>query len=203
MFARPIEGCKMITVVLLAVLTGMGFSANADSIYPQSKARSMFADRKARAVGDVITVLITENTVASQDADTNVTKDAKAQANGGTKGPFNLLSLIPGASLGRSASHKGTGSTTRNSKVISTMSCRIAEITPSGQLLLKGERALKINADTQIVRLTGIIRPDDIDQDNTVLSGAIADARIEVDGKGPIEQHSKPGILMRIFQFLF
>jgi flagellar L-ring protein FlgH len=195
---------KLPAFVLVGVLTGgVALCAAADSIYPQSKGRSMFADRKAHAIGDVITVLITENTVASQDADTNISKDVKAKAEGGAKGPFNLLSLLPKASLGGSSSHKGSGSTTRNSKVVSTMSCRIVEITPSGQLMLKGERSLKINADTQVVRLTGVIRPDDIDQDNTVLSGAIADAKIEVDGKGPIEQHSKPGILMRIFQFLF
>src|SRR5262249_24477565 len=176
--------------LLISEITG---PANADSISPQSKARSMFADRKAHAVGDVITVLITENTVASQDADTNTSKEVKATANGGAKGPFNLMSLIPSASLGGSATHKGSGSTSRNSKVVSTMTCRIAEITPSGQFLLKGERSLKINADTQIVRLTGIIRPEDIDADNSVSSGAIADAKIEVDGKGPVEQQSKPG----------
>jgi flagellar L-ring protein precursor FlgH len=202
MFNSPLKGI-LISVLGPAMFCGVLASATADSIYPQTKARSMFADRKAHAVGDVITVLITESTVASQDAATSTKKDVKAKADGGTKGPFNILSLVPSATLGGSASHSGSGSTTRSSKVVSTMSCRIAEVTPSGQLILKGERSLKINADTQIVKLTGTIRPEDIDQDNTVLSGAIADAKIEVEGKGPIDQHSKPGILMRIFQFLF
>src|SRR5262249_40197763 len=122
-----------------------GGSVRADSLYAQAKGRSMFADRKAHAVGDVVTVVITESTVASQAADTNLKKDVKATANGGSKGPFNILDLIPKASLGGSISQAGTGTTTRSSKLVSMITCKVTEITPAGQLVLKGERALKVN----------------------------------------------------------
>jgi len=162
----------------------------------------MFADRKARAVGDVVTVLVTESTSATQDADSEAKRSLDAVASGGS-GLFGILKRVPKATLGGSTSHKGSGSTTRSSRLTSTITCRVIEITSGGQLVLEGERALKINADTQVLRFRGHVRPDDIAPDNTVLSGAVADARIEVLGKGPIDRHVKPGILSRIFEFLF
>ena len=177
-------------------------AVQADSIY-KKQVRSMFADRKAVGVGDIVTVLITETTVASQQADTNLNRDVKASATGGSKGPFNLLSLIPRASLGGSASHKGTGSTSRSSNLVSQITCRVTEVTQNGLLVIKGDHWLRVNADNQVIRLTGTIRPDDIQTDNTIASSFIADGKIDVVGKGPIDQHTRPGLLMRVFQFLF
>jgi flagellar L-ring protein precursor FlgH len=174
----------------------------ADSLYTPGKSRSMFSDRKARAVGDVITVLITENTVAVQDAASEAKRKLDATADGGSDS-WGIFKLIPRASLSGSVSHEGSGKTTRSSSLSSTISCRIAEITPGGQMVIKGERSQKVNADTETIKFSGIIRPEDIAPDNTIPSGAVADAQIELLGKGPIDRHVKPGLLSRIFQFLF
>src|SRR5437879_5585707 len=84
-------------ILIPAALCAHG-AANADSIFNTGKSRSMFADRRAHGVGDVVTVLITESTVASQQANTEVQKSLDAQAGGG-KGVFGLLNIIPHASL--------------------------------------------------------------------------------------------------------
>ena len=68
---------------------------------------------------------------------------------------------------------------------------------------MKGERRLKVNADTQVIEFHGLARPEDVQPDNTIASGSVADAQIEVLGNGPIDRHVKTGILSRIFQFLF
>jgi flagellar L-ring protein precursor FlgH len=174
----------------------------ADSLYAAGKSRSMFADRKARGVGDVVTVLITESTVAVQDADASAQRSLDARADGGSDS-WGLFKLVPRASLGGSVNHQGSGSTARTSKVVSSITCRVVDVTPAGQLVLKGERSQKVNADTETVKFSGIVRPDDVQPNNTVASGAVADAQIEVVGKGPISRHVKPGLLSRIFEFLF
>jgi flagellar L-ring protein precursor FlgH len=162
----------------------------------------MFADRKAHAVGDIVTVLITESTVASQDAQSSDQRTLAATAGGGS-GLFGILKLVPKASLSGSTDHKGSGATTRNSKLATIITCKVVGVTPAGELVLSGERSLKVNQDTQVIRFHGIARPEDVQPDNTIASGSVADAQIEVRGSGPIDRHVKPGILSRIFQYLF
>jgi flagellar L-ring protein precursor FlgH len=193
--------CAGVFLALAAILPAAQPSG-ADSLFVAGKSKSMFADHKARAVGDVVTVLITESTVATQDADLSVQRNATASAGGGS-GLFGILKLVPKASLSGSVNQKGTGATSRSSKLSSTITCRIVALTPGGQLVLNGDRSVKVNADTQTIKFSGIVRPEDVDPDNTVASSAVADARIEVLGKGPIDRHVKPGFLSRIFQFLF
>jgi flagellar L-ring protein FlgH len=191
--------------LMLSVSLSLGpvLVAQADSLYPPGTARSMFADRRAREVGDAITVVITESTVATQDAASAAQRSLNAQANGGTGGLFGLLKLIPKATLGGSTDQKGTGSTSRSSKLTSTITCRVVEITPAGLLVISGERSVKVNADTQTIKFHGLARPDDVAPDNTIASGSVADARIEVLGSGPIDRHVRSGVLSRIFQYLF
>src|SRR5919197_157435 len=109
----------------------------ADSLYNPGTSRSMFADRRARAVGDVVTVEITENTIASQDADSELQRKLSARAEGGS-GLFGILKLVPRAALGGSVEHKGSGATSRSSRLVSTIRCRVIEITPGGQLVVSG-----------------------------------------------------------------
>jgi flagellar L-ring protein precursor FlgH len=176
--------------------------AAADSLYDPDRARSMFADRRARALGDVITVQIVESTVATEDADSTAQRKLTAKADGGT-GLFGILKRVPKATLGGSIEHKGSGSTSRSSKLATTIACRVVDVTPGGQLVVSGDRSVRVNADTQTIRFHGIIRPEDVDPENTIASTLVADARIEVIGRGPIDRHVKPGILSRVFQFLF
>lgn len=189
-------------VLAACILTGGG-EAGAESLYKPGKSRSMFADRKASAVGDVLTILVTETTVATQDAESGGERKLDANAAGGSGFFFNLLNVVPKATLGGSTKQSGNGTTTRSSKVLSTITVRVAEVTPGGQLRLLGERVIKTNSDTQTIRFTGVARPEDISPDNTISSGSVADARIEITGKGPIDRNVRPGFLSRIFQFLF
>jgi flagellar L-ring protein precursor FlgH len=176
--------------------------AKADSVFKAEGAKSMFADRKAHVVGDIVTVVITETTQAEQDAETDISKSMSGTANGGS-GLFGLLKAIPSATVGGSMSHTGKGSTTRNSSLTTTITCKVTGVTETGLLKLTGDRTLKVNADTQVIRFTGSVRTDDIAIDNTIASSFVADAKIEVLGKGPMDQHTRPGVLTNVFRFLF
>src|SRR5713101_491133 len=129
------------TARFVLVLLVLALPAVADSLYDPGKSRSMFADRKAHAVGDVVTVLITESTVASQDAQSSDQRSLDAKAGGGS-GLFGILKLVPKATLSGSTDHKGSGTTTRNSKLATTITCKVVDITPAGLFVLKGERRL-------------------------------------------------------------
>src|SRR5205814_1457308 len=82
--------------------------------------------------------------------------------------------------LGGSTDQKGSGTTCRTSKLASTITCRVVDITPAGKLVLSGERSVKVNSDTHTIKFHGIARPDDVAPDNTIASGSVADAQIEV-----------------------
>lgn len=178
--------------------------AAADSLFVPGRSRSMFSDRKAFAVGDVITVVITETTVALQDAKSDAQRSVDGQARGATAtGLLSFLRKLPRVALGGSTTQTGSGSTARSSRLVTIISCRVVQIEPGGQLSLNGERNLRVNSDTQVVKFSGIVRPEDVAADNSVASSSVADAIIEVLGKGPIDRHVRPGFLSRIFQFLF
>lgn len=189
-------------VALATLMSSLPTPVQADGIYPVDKKRSMFADRRASAVGDIVTVIIAESTTAVQSADVDMKRSGEADAKGGS-GLWGLMKLVPRASLGGSTAQKGSGSTTRNSKLITSITCRVAEVTSTGQLILRGDRKVKINEDLQTLRFSGIARVEDVAQDNTLSSNVVADAQIEVFGKGPTERSAKPGVLGRIFEFLF
>lgn len=184
---------------LTATLTPL---ALADSIYPTEKKRSMFSDRRANAVGDVVTVIIVESTTAVQSSDVDLKRSGDASASGGS-GLWGLMKLVPRASLGGSSAQKGSGTTTRNSRLTTTITCRVVEVSATGQLTIRGDRTMKINDDVQTLRFSGIARFEDVAQDNTLSSNMVADAQIEVFGKGPTDRSAKPGILSRIFEVLF
>lgn len=189
-------------IALVAVALSLAQVALADGIYPIEKKRSMFADRRANAIGDVVTVVIVESTTAVQSADVGLKRTGESSATGGS-GLWGLMKLVPRASIGGSTAQTGSGSTARNSRLTTTLTCRISEITPTGQLVIKGDRTMKINDDLQTLRFSGIARVEDVAQDNTLSSNMVANAQIEVFGKGPVEKHARPGLLNRIFELLF
>jgi flagellar L-ring protein precursor FlgH len=92
---------------------------------------------------------------------------------------------------------EGKGETERKSNMLATISARIVDITTDGNLNIRGYQEVKVNNETQHIILSGIIRPQDIDQDNSVLSTHVADARIEYSGQGALGDKQQPGWLAR------
>jgi len=161
---------------------------------------SMFADRKARTVGDTITVIIEEETSAENRAGTDTNKSTNVNVNGGA-GPV-LKALVP-ASAGYSDKYNSSGSTTRSNSLNAKITVQVTQVQPNGNLVVSGTQSVKVNGENQKITVSGTVRPDDISPDNTVLSTALSDAEIKVDGKGSIGSKQKPGIISRLFGWLF
>ncbi len=100
-------------------------------------------------------------------------------------------------------SFDGSGSTIRRDKFIATVSVRVVDVYPNGNMFIKGKKEVTINNEKQYIWLSGFVRPEDVSFDNVVLSSAIADAKISISGKGVIADKQAPGFGHRIFDWVW
>lgn len=168
----------------------------------QNPGNSLFSDYKASKVGDAVTVIIMEQTSATKDASTNTSRQSTIGANGSaTYGT--VSSPSGGLSIGTDNEFKGAGSTSETGSVQTTISARVIKVDKYGNLEIQGSRLISINGQDQLLKLSGIIRPSDIQPDNSVLSSQIADAKIIFEGSGSVNSSQSPGWLTKLFHWLF
>jgi len=174
----------------------------------QSTSGGVTEDVKARRRGDIVTIVISETASASKDAKTGTSRDSSVKAGmpsmlglentGIFKNNFADLAKIINATSNTSFS--GSGSTSRQENLNATITARVVDVMPNGNLLIEGHRNIKVNEEDQIIILEGTIRSRDIALDNTVNSIYIADARISYAGRGIISDQQSRGWLMGIFE---
>ncbi|MGB3212405.1 MAG: flagellar basal body L-ring protein FlgH [Desulforhopalus sp.] len=170
--------------------------------------RSMFSDRKARDVGDIVTVLISETSSASKEASTSTDRSSNMSASIPNFFGLEKSSLFsgdtPSVDLNNlvnaefSNGFDGNGSTTRKEDLSASLTTQVVGRYPNGQLKIRGGKEVMVNNEVQIIYLTGIVRPVDITAANTVNSTKILNARISYTGKGAISDKQKPGWAMRL-----
>ncbi len=201
------------TIGLLAAVVGIALSEGqalrADSIYPAEGTNSLYTEKRARKVGDVITVMIEETNQATNAAGS---QDQKASSVGVGAGSGYLGAGVYGSSVlsniqnqfgvGGSTSSQGQGSSSRASTITGQMTAKIISILPSGNYQIQGSRVMEVNDEKQTIEVTGEIRPDDISSDNIVLSSRVADARIKFTGVGPATETAQVGLLTRVLSWL-
>lgn len=170
------------------------------SIYQAAYSRPLFEDRKARFVGDTMTVKITENTSAS------VKSNAKSERSGSINASVDGLSRLPGKSfLGMNVAasndnnFEGKGEGANNNVFTGTMTATVIDVLPNGNLLVSGEKQLAIGHQTEYVRVSGVVNPSFVDSANTVDSSKIADARIEYKSAGYMSEAQMMGWMARFF----
>ncbi len=189
--------CK-IGIMLLIIL----FFQNNINIVEATESYSLFTTPQTRKVGDIITVFISESSLASQSAQTNM---GKSDTTAGQISSFFAEAqkiTLPAWEWNHGNEYQGTGSTQRRGTIVATITARIVEILPNGNFRIQGKRTIKINEEKQIISIEGIIRPLDITRNNTVYSTYIADAQIKYEGEGPLRDNQRPGILSQILSWL-
>ncbi len=160
---------------------------------------SLYSDHKARSVGDIVTIIIAESSKASKSASTNTSK--KSGASSSLSDLFGVSGLPLNMGTDAQSDYAGAGSTTRSGSMEAKISATVKEVLPNGDLLLEGTREIVVNDDVQTITVSGVIRPQAINSDNSVLSTYMANARITYVGDGPTAQ--RPGIITRILQTPF
>lgn len=189
---------KRAFLLVLVLVAAMG-TAHAESLW-RANSKSLYADLRARQVGDLLTILVVESTQTSHIATHKTAKGVETETEGGT-GP--VLSWIPELSLSTSRKSDGSGSTATATRVTDRLSVTVAAIDAQGNLLVMGNRVLELGADKVEMKFSGIVRPTDISADNTVLSSNVADLQVSWSGRGPIAEKQKPGLLYRLLHFLW
>lgn len=187
---------------------GVDSAANYGSLVP-GRYRSLFLTRTARGVGDVVTIIVSESSASSFSANTTATKK-DSTATGPNSVPLldflkvGLLSTIlrPSA-VNANSTVSGAGQTSQQGRFSARMSAIVKQVMPNGTMLIEGSRMVKVNNETQTLVLTGIVRPDDVRSDNTVLSESLAGAEIKSEGIGLIVDRQRKGLLTRLLDWLF
>jgi flagellar L-ring protein precursor FlgH len=159
-----------------------------------------YEDRRARQVGDLVTVIVTESSEASREATTDISRDSSVSAEISNLAGINLnrggFEPKLGASTGNS--FKGSGSTTRKDVLRTRVAARVVQVLEDGNLILEGRRQVQVNEETQYLFVRGIARPTDISPDNTVTSTDLADAQVLYGGRGLVSSQQRPGWLYRV-----
>ena len=168
------------------------------SIYSTSSSGLWSSDRRAKKVGDILSVTLSE-TFSSNKAVTN--SSAKADNIGAEVGPTGFMKNFRlSGSVAKTNSFAGSMATNQSNSLSGTLSATIVRVFPNGNLEIKGQKKLRITEGTEFIRLSGIIRPEDISTTNTVSSAKIAEAQIEYVGAGILDSASKPGWGSKIFR---
>lgn len=216
------RSCRIVAIASLAVLLGAcsGGAGNVIDappepvVYPEPatpqqgslfQARSpvaLFVDQRARAPGDVLTIVLQEATQARTSSSTATNKASDISLPNPTL--FGLPVTRNGVpildvSASTDNSFSGGGSSEQANQLDGFITAQVLEVTPNGLLRVRGEKRLRINRGDETIVLTGLVRPQDIGPDNTVASLRVADADIAYRGRGALGQVNQQGWLGRFF----
>ena len=185
-------------ILTVAVIIGIvNSSVFAESLYNEQTYRPLINDHRARAVGEILTVLIYETASSTTSAESDTNKSTDMSINAGYD------DTVHDASLGIGNNSGGGGTINRTGRLMASVSVTIESILPNGEMQLKGEQSIEFNNENQFIHIEGRIRPEDISTDNTVLSTRLADAKIRYVGEGLLGRSQEPGYLTKFFNWIF
>jgi flagellar L-ring protein FlgH len=214
----PALGC----VLLLGALSGCGLIPAKDhkpdpvvarvlppptprtegAIYQAGQQMELFSDLKARRVGDVLTIVLNEATNASKTATTTTAKTTTVANSAPTI--FGQSMTVRGrpilsTTLNGSDAFSGAGSSAQSNSLAGSLTVTVIDVQANGNLVVQGDKTLKLNQGDEFVHISGVVRSADIATNNTVTSDKLADARISYSGKGVVDSSNHMGWLARFF----
>lgn len=169
------------------------------AIYNANTFRPMFEDRRARHIGDVLTVAIVEKTAANKSGASTGNKSGSAELN------------VPGPLQGRLGGNLATSSgikyadgdtQTASNAFTGTIGVTVSEVLPNGNLIVVGEKQIAMNKGVEFIRFSGMVNPDSIQAGNIVQSTLVADARVEYRTNSQIDRAEMTSMMSRFFQSL-
>lgn len=188
----------------LAFFMMIGVASQAASLWLSGN--DLYSSKGARDYqpGDIITIVISEESNAQSKATTNTEKTSTTEVTTAPKIPFfkNIVDRFVGKNE-FSNQFDGTGTTTRSGKLTGTITASVLEVMANGNLLIEGSRSIMVNRETQIMRVRGVARPKDVDASNSINSKLLADAQIKFDGKGAVGRANRQGLMTKFFDVIF
>lgn len=182
------------------------------SLWTTSSREGLLSDHRARNVGDIVTIVISESAKASDSAQTKADRASGVKV--GIASLFGITMPMKAftdktvqadtaleGTVGNTS--KGYGKTERQTEFTAYIAAQVIQVLPNENLVVRGARHIRINNETQILTLTGIVRPKDINSDNQVASTQVAQARLEITGIGVVSDKQRQGWLTRIFDHIW
>ena len=198
--------------LLLLVLLGLA-SLSAESLVTARNLSdgTLYSDQVARKVGDLISIVVSESTAATEKHETGLKRENDASAaikmvSNSTRveaTPGAAVPTLPGFDLGSSKEFKGTGDYKATGSVTAKITGRVVDVLENGNLVIEGRREIKLNNDTKTILVTGICRTADISAGNEVKSERLHDFRVGILTDGPIARSQKEGFLGQILDAIW
>ena len=168
---------------------------------------NLFVDHRAWRPGDILVIEVEEEADAQRGADTSLSRESSTSAAIqrflGLVGTLQAAGVDPSLAIDTSSRFTGGGQTSRTERLTATVPAMVRKILPSGNLFVEGHRVVLVNEEEQHFYISGVVRPIDIDEDNSVKSTRIADAEIEFTGRGVITDTQRQGFFARYFGWLW
>ena len=192
--------------VMLGLCLGYAATLSADSLWQDGQSKSMCADKRAGKVGDIVTILVQENSSATKDNNTKTSKDSSIDAaissflfSPAASSLLTQQGAMPALKLSGKSDFSGGGAINNSQKIAASVAVRIVDVLPNNNLIIEGTRESSFSGETQTILLRGTIRQDDITALNTVFSFNVADATIRFVSKGPITDSQRKGWFQRVW----
>jgi flagellar L-ring protein precursor FlgH len=185
------------TLLMISIAWCVPALVHAADLFQNDTYQSLTSDRRASRVGDIVTILVYENSTASNTADTSTKTSVGVQGNVSTMWGGNNA-----AQIGLGDNYGGRGQILRTGRLLAQISAHVTQTEANGDLIIAGEQAIDVNGEKTRIHLQGRVRPVDIAANNTVQSNRLADARIDYVGEGFITDRSRPGLIPRFFAWL-
>ncbi|WP_426358521.1 flagellar basal body L-ring protein FlgH [Pseudocolwellia sp. HL-MZ19] len=172
------------------------------SLFKENYVNNIYSDSKAHRVGDIISVLLSENTQAQKNAKTELSKDNSSSL-GSVLGLGGAPITLGGDSLefsyNQNSDFSGDSKSDQSNSLTGNISVHVLRVLPNGNLMIRGEKWMSLNNGDEYIRLTGIIRAQDISSSNTITSSKVANARIQYAGTGAFADAQEQGWLSKFF----
>ncbi|MCH8962785.1 MAG: flagellar basal body L-ring protein FlgH [Bacteroidetes bacterium] len=192
----PINPFLIVTTLLLSLLILLGRPVYGQTLY-SDRAPSLYSDPKAHQPGDMITIVLAERTAAQRTSGYDNRSQSGVGGSGSIAGKENLSGTFAlNASFNHSTTHRNE--TVQSDLLQGTITAIVVGVDSTGNLLIKGERKLNVNGVTHLMRVSGMVRPFDIRNNNTILSYQIANALIEYRQDGLVRKFLRPGTFAKI-----
>ena len=199
--------------LVLAILVMMTYNMYANN--ELKMVSRMYDSGKARAVGDLVTIVISETSSSTKSEGSSTSKASdfagtpsifpeNIESEGQVK-MFKLLNdfaTLKGLSISSNSSFEGSGSATTSENLSAQITARVVDVFPNGNVVIKGERRVKMKDEEVHIIMTGIIRVRDISKTNSINSSLMSDAHIYYETAGSVTDGSKPGLLWKLFQYI-
>jgi flagellar L-ring protein precursor FlgH len=197
---------RTIFSLIAAVAFTLPATTFSQSLWHDEIARPMFADKRATSVGDIITIVVSETTAASKNNATSTEKKSSLSAAilsflypPSATGLLTKKGTLPAMQYNSDVKHDGSGSINNSETVVAKIAVRIVDVLPNRNLVVEGRRETAFSGEKQTIVLRGTVRTDDVSSANTVFSYNVADATIQIIGKGTVSDEQRKGWFTRIW----